>query len=200
MAEMEIKGCSHPGCKNKYVAIAVVLSPEGVPTQTAFCKNHLQNLGMNFVPPDLSHYDPQTSGNFEECRLYAILFWYDGNRYDVVLRGLQTNSVFFVPIPYVHAMALFYAVTKQGTSQYPLTHQLLTEIIRRLGGTPGEIVVHGYNKNQDAYDCYLSIGVVDGLIKVNSTVGDAIVLSLHTGIRIKINVAFFGKDLNAISH
>ena len=195
----ENKTCSHPGCKNGYVAIAVIVSPDGVVAPTMFCKDHLQNLGMDLVAPDLSHYVYQPyDGNYEEFFLHAILFLYEGDRYDVVLKSLQSKAVFGVPISYAQAMAIYDAVTKQGTSQYPLIHQLFADVIQRLGGSPREIAVYGYNKNQNVYDCFLAIEADEELIKVKCRVSDAIALSIHTGVRIKINAAFFCKDLNAI--
>ena len=86
---------------------ALFVSPENAQSEVAFCRDHIHEIGVDYVLPDPERLDIElTAAPFEECRLHAVLFQYDPDQYALILKNKVGRRILVVPTGYIEAWSI----------------------------------------------------------------------------------------------
>jgi bifunctional DNase/RNase len=189
-----MKKCDIFGCgKEVDGAVCVVLDSNDEATESAFCRDHVRHVGMDYILPDPSQVHIQLStATYEPCKLHKLVFSYLHQHYFIILKSTETASVFLMRTGYVEACSIYGAINKPQSS-IPLTYQLFERLIHALGGSMVEAVFDNYNKDFHTYESHLVIGGMGGTVKVQCRGSDAVGISFLAKTPIKVNTAFLGR-------
>jgi len=147
---------------------------------------------MDYLIPDPRQVQIQIStAIYEVCKLHKLVFFYLRQHYFIILRSIETESVFLMQTDYVQACSIYGAINKPQ-SPSPLTYQLFENIIHALGGSIVEAVITGYDKSFQIYQSHLVITGTGGKVNVPCRGSDAVGISLLAETPIKVNRAFMG--------
>jgi bifunctional DNase/RNase len=148
------------------------------------------------VFPNLAQLDATRLGlSCEECALHALLFGYEPQRYNVVLKGNNSESVFVFETGYVQACSLYGAIMiKRTPSDTPLTYDLFGRIIEAMGGRVLSAIVDSYDTKSETCNYYLVIESPSGSVKIKCRGSDAVGIAHFGGVPIKIDAALLGRE------
>jgi bifunctional DNase/RNase len=189
--------CSSSGCNSEAINFATFMSPEAQPVELAFCKEHRNNVPMDYLIPDPRNlYAEALCSSTEECYLHAVVWLYEPEQFVVVLKSQTSGSIFVVQTGYIEA-ALIQAYAKKLACSHRTTFELILDIIQELDASVIGVVVQGYDKRGDTYQCYIGIESGGRVLRFSCRISDAVALSLVANVPVQVNTAFLGKDLTS---
>jgi len=182
------------GCgKEANGAVCVVLDSDDQATESAFCQDHVGESRVSYMLPDPRHVHIQRSAAvYEICKPHKLVFFHAQQHYFIILRSIETPSVFLMQTGYAEACSIYGAINKPQ-SPNPLTYQLFASLIDALSGSIVESVFDGYNKESRTLESHLVISRAGGIVKVQCRGSDAVGISFLARTPIKVNAAFLGK-------
>jgi bifunctional DNase/RNase len=185
--------CSNPGCsKDADGLVSVLVHHDGQASETAFCKDHVHDSGIDYILRDPRHAEAQIGSEaYEVCKLHRLIFLYGVQKYFVVLKGIDTESVFVIQTGYVEACSIYGAINRPPHPT-PLTYQLFADIVRTLDGTILEAVFHGYDKVRQTYESHLALRRGLELLTIECRGSDAIGISFLARTPIRVKSVFLG--------
>jgi len=185
--------CIKSGCGNDANgAVCVFLNANDEPTELAFCQEHMGDAEIDYMLPDPRQVRVQLfEATYELCKLYKVVFLHVPQEYFIILRSVDTRSVFLMQTGYVEACSVYGAINKRHHPT-PLTYQLFENLVHALDGTIIEAVFDDYNKEFQGYESHLVISKRDGTAKVQCRGSDAVGISFLARTPIKVNKAFLG--------
>jgi bifunctional DNase/RNase len=114
-----------------------------------------------------------------------------------VLRSKSSACLFEHVIDYTQATALYYAL-RPFTFPVPLTHSLLHQVIKALGGAAEEVVLFGHDSGTGISACHLVLRTVAYRHTVKCRFSDALAIAVTSDpIPIKVHRGFFSKRWGA---
>ena len=185
--------CCSPGCNKEARVFALFQAMDGTPTEVSLCKEHLGDLGIDYLLPDLSRIDTWAfCAAVEECVLHAVVLVHEPQECMLVLRSKTDELFFVVPTGYVEACWVVQIARK---TRYPATptHELIANIVRALGASVLGASVYAYDANSGAFKCSLSITAPNGPVQVDCRISDAVAISLVSDFPIMIAKSFLGR-------
>jgi len=187
--------CYINGCTNRIVATSLELLQNNTFVEINSCQDHFEPMKVTFALPNPLLISAATDPHsFELTHLAKVLCLIDHDRYSLVLKSQNSDSVFVLETGYVEICSIYGSIIADSDPT-PLTFQLMLQLIDVLGGTFMESTIDRYNQDLRLYESYLTIRMPgqSDVLQVRCRGSDAIGLSVLAKKPIKINTAFLGR-------
>jgi bifunctional DNase/RNase len=120
-----------------------------------------------------------------------LVFLHAAQEYFIVLKSVETESVFLMQTGYVEACSVYGAMYRRPHPN-PLTYQLFQNLVHALDASIVEVVFDGYNKDIQGYESHLVVSKRGSTVNVKCRGSDAVGIAFLARIPIRVNTAFLG--------
>jgi len=187
------RGCYQPGCTNSTNMSAVIREADGSTTYTRYCAAHSAAIYDAYVKATQGTlFPPSADVPMEECEFQCVASFHEQDRRFLLLSSMRSKRFFLASLT-GHQAENATLAAQYGSGDARLTHQMLLQLVEKLGATCREAAIYGFELHRGRYKCRLVVTRGEEPIEVECEVSDAVATALTAKVPLRVSEAFLFK-------